>query len=100
MDQQKMREIFENVSGSPRLRRFTTSYLMIYFIITLSVNLLIRYLPILDTTALVHVKNLVVYFIEGALLYGLIRGIVTKNYRVGDGIASFCETENYIFYLA
>lgn len=95
-----MREIFENVSGSPRLRRFTTSYLMIYFIITLSVNLLIRYLPILDTTALVHVKNLVVYFIEGALLYGLIRGIVTKNYRFGDGIASFGETENYIFYLA
>ena len=95
-----MREIFENVSGSPRLRRFTTSYLMVYFIITLSVNLLIRYLPILDTTALVHVKNLVVYFVEGALLYGLIRGIVTKNYRFGDGIASFGETENYIFYLA
>ncbi len=95
-----MREILENVSGSPRLRRFTTSYLMIYFIITLSVNLLVKYMPILNTTLLVHVKNLVVYFIEGALLYGLIRGIVSKNYRFGDGIASFGETENYIFYLA
>jgi hypothetical protein len=94
-----MRNIFESVSASPRLRRFATSYMLLYFIITVSVNLIGKYLPSVNTFAGGHIKSFIVFLIEGALLYGLIRGISDKDYRMNKALSSFTETENYIYYL-
>lgn len=94
-----MKNIFESVSASPRLRRFATSYMLLYFIIMLTVNLLSKYAPIVNAFAGGFVKDFAVYLIEGALMYGLIRGICNKNYRMGDALASFGETKNYLYYL-
>ena len=94
-----MRNIFESVSASPRLRRFATSYMLIYFTITVALNLVGKYLPIVNSFAGGHVKSFVVSLIEGALLFGLIRGIADKDYRMNKALASFGESENYIYYL-
>ena len=95
-----MKDILDSVSASPRLRRFTTYYMMLYFAVTLAVNLLVRYVPVINDFAGGHVKSFVIFLIEGALMYGLIRGIVTKSYNIGDAVGAFGETENYLFYLA
>ena len=94
-----MRNIFESVSASPRLRRFAASYMLIYFIITVSINLVGQYLPVVNAFAGGHVKAFVVFLIEGALLFGLIRGISDKDYRMNKALSSFTETENYLYYL-
>ena len=94
-----MKNIFESVSASPRLRRFATSYMLLYFIIMLTVNLIGKYAPIINIFAGGYVKDFVVYLIEGALLYGLIRGICNKDYRMSDALASFGEMKNYLYYL-
>ncbi len=94
-----MKEILENISASPRLRRFTASYLLLYFIITLSVNLLQKFVPVINTFAGGYIKDFIVCLIDASMIYGLVRGIVNKNYRIGEAISSFAETENYIHYL-
>lgn len=94
-----MRTIFESVSASPRLRRFSASYMLLYFIIMLTVNLLSKFLPSLDIFLGGYVKDFAVFLIEGALLYGLIRGIFEKDYRLHRSLSSFGDTKNYMYYL-
>ena len=94
-----MRNIFESVSASPRLRRISASYMMLYFIIMLAVNLLGRFVPVLDRFLGGYIKDFIVFFVEGALLYGLIRGISEKDYRLNRSLSSFGDTKNYVYYL-
>ena len=94
-----MNNIFESVCASPRLRRFSTSYMLLYFIIMLSVNLISQYAPIVDSFAGGYIKDFIVFLIEGALLYGLVRGICNKDYRLSDALSSFGDTKNYLYYL-
>ena len=93
-----MKEVFDSVSESPRLRRFTTSYVLIYFIITLVFNLVTEYLSILDSFLGGHPFKLVIYLAEAALTYGLVKGIVTKNYRISDALGSFGDSAAYLVY--
>lgn len=93
-----MKEVFDSVSESPRLRRFTTSYVLIYFIITLVFNLVTEYLPILGRFLGGHPFKLVIYLVEAALTYGLVKGIVTKNYRISDALGSFGDSAAYPVY--
>lgn len=95
-----MRDIFEKVSSSPRLRRFSTSYMILYLIITMSISLIGKLLPVVNTFAGGYVKTFVVYLIEGALLFGLVRGICDKDYKLSRALSSFSESENYVYYLA
>ena len=94
-----MKNIFESVSASPRLKRFCASYMLLYFIIMLVVNLTGKLFPFLDSLIIGNVKDLAVYLIEGALLYGLIQGISEKDYRMTRSLSSFTDTNNYVYYL-
>jgi hypothetical protein len=94
-----MKEVFDSVSDSPRLRRFSTSYVLIYFILTLVFNLVFKLVPVLNTFAGGYPKSFVVFLFDAALLYGLIRGIVTKNYKIGDTLGSFADVSAYPLYL-
>ena len=94
-----MRNIFESVSASPRLRRFSASYMMLYFIIMLTVNLFIKLFPVIDAFPIGYIKDLAVFLVEGALLYDLISGISEKDYRLSRSLASFSNAKNYPYYL-
>ena len=93
-----MKEVFDSVSESPRLRRFTTSCVLIYFIITLVFNLLTGYFPILSSFLGGHPFKMVMYLVEAALTYGIVKGIVTKNYRISDALGSFGDSAAYPLY--
>ena len=73
--------------------------MLLYFIITVTVNLVGKYLPVVDSFAGGHVKSFVVFLIEGTLLFGLVRGIADKDYRMNKALSSFGEAENYVYYL-
>lgn len=97
-----MKDIFESVSSSPRTKRFSATYLLVYFFITVAFNMLTRLIPMpsgwLGTVA-EYAVSFVALLIEGALIFGLIRGITQKNYHFNEQIVSFAETENYAYYL-
>jgi hypothetical protein len=59
-----------------------------------------EYIPFFSSEIGTLVYKLVDVLIKAPFMYGLIRGIVTKNYHFAEGIASFGETQNYGVYAA
>ena len=90
-----MKDIIDAVSSSRRLKIFTAYYAFIYIAICLSLNLIHEYIPFFSSTVGTLVYKLVDVLIKAPFLYGLIRGIVTKNYHFAEGVASFAEKQNY-----
>lgn len=95
-----MNSIIDSVMASRRLKIFTAYYAMIYVVINLVFNILKTGVPFFDTTAGSFIYKLVSLIVQAPFIYGLMRGIVTKNYNVSDGLKAFGETKNYGAYLA
>lgn len=94
-----MSEIVTNVMGSPRLRRFSATYAMFYIVVVLVMNY-IGGLSLFGSAPLSYVFSLLSFTVQAPLLFGCIRGITTREYSFGKGLAAFGEVDKYPFYLA
>ena len=94
-----MNDIIDSVMASRRLKIFTAFYAMVYIVLSLLINLVNSYVGFLSGGIGGFIFTCVSLIIEAALMYGLIRGIITKNYHFEDGIRSFAEVKYYPVYL-
>lgn len=90
-----MNEVIESVMGSRRLKIFTAYYLIVYTTVILILNLVKSYVPFFDqgTGELVYI--FISLFIKAPLMYGLIRGIVTKDFRITKALGAFGDVKAY-----
>jgi len=93
-----MKDIIDSVSASRRLKIFTAYYAFLYIAICLALNLIYEYIPFFSSDVGKWIYKFADVLIKAPLMYGLIRGIVTKNYHFADGVASFGESKNYATY--
>lgn len=94
-----MSEAISAVLASPRLKRFSATYAMIYIVICLIFNY-IGSLSVFSSFPMSYVVLLVSLAVQAPFMFGCIRGIVTKNYNFSKGIGCFGEFDKYPFYLA
>lgn len=93
-----MNEVIARVSGSRRLRRFTATYAMFYIVVMLIMNYIGRF-PIFGKAPMSYLLLLLNFVIQTPLLFGCVRGIVTREYDFGKGLAAYGEVDKYPFYL-
>ena len=95
----KMSEAVSAVLASPRLKRFTATYAMVYIVISLIFNY-IGSLSFFSDFPMSYIVLLVSLTVQAPFMFGCIRGIVTKNYNFAKGLGCFGETDKYPFYFA
>lgn len=95
-----MNAIIDSVMASRRLKIFTAYYAMIYVIINLLLSLVNSSVPFFATDPGKIVYKLVAAMIQAPFIYGLVRGIVTKDYKVSAGLSAFAEVKNFGAYFA
>ena len=90
-----MNSVIESVVGSRRLKIFTAYYLMVYTVAILSLNLIKSYVPFFGQSIGSFVYILISLFVKAPLMYGLIRGIVTKDFRMTKALGAFGDVKAY-----
>ena len=95
-----MNSIIDSVTASRRLKIFMTYCVMTYVVLNLLLNLLKNYVSFFGggTGALVYA--FISLLVKAPLIYGMVRGIVTKNYKFSSSLGAFGEVKNYGVYAA
>lgn len=93
-----MKEILDSVMSSRRLKLFSASYVFVYLILCLIMNSIYELIPFFSSTVGSLIYKAVDILIKAPFMYGLVRGIVTKNYRFAEAISAYFETNNYLTY--
>ncbi len=93
-----MNSIIDSVTASRRLKIFMTYYVMIYVVFSLLLNLLKTYVSFFagGVGEVLHV--FISLLIKAPIIYGMVRGIVTKNYKISSALGAFGEVKNYGVY--
>ncbi len=94
-----MNSVIESVVGSRRLKIFTAYYLMVYTVVILSLNLIKSYIPFFSQSVGSVVYILISLFVKAPLMYGLIRGIVTKDFHISTALGAFGDVKAYVAYV-
>lgn len=84
--------------ASRRMKIFTAYYAMLYVIICLVLNLLNTNVAFFKDGAGQIVYSLIAVTVQAPFIYGLVRGLATKDYRISEGLKAFGETKNYGVY--
>ena len=90
-----MNSVIESVVGSRRLKIFTAYYLMVYTVIILLLNLVKSYILFFGQGIGSIVYIFISLFVKAPLMYGLIRGIVTKDFSMSKALGSFSDVKAY-----
>ena len=93
-----MNSIIDSVMASRRLKIFTAYYAMMYVVILLILNLVANMVPFFSAGAGRIIFKFITLVIQAPFFYGLVRGIVNKDYNVAKGIAAFTEIGNFTSY--
>lgn len=93
-----MNSIIDSVMASRRLKIFTAYYAMIYVVVNLLLNLLATGVPFFVEGVGKLVFKLIALVIQAPFIYGLVRGIITKEYSVSKALGAFGEAGNYLTY--
>ena len=79
------------------MRRFMAVYALAYFVLCLALNYASRFFTgIIFSYLFLIVSNA----LQAPFVFGCVRGIVTRDYRFGNGMAAYGESDKYPFYLA
>ena len=87
------------VSESRRLRRFSATYAMAYVVVVLIMNYIGR-LSLFKGVPMSYIFTVVNLIVQTPLLFGFVRGAVTREYDFAKGLTAYVETDKYPFYLA
>ncbi len=90
-----MNSVIESVVGSRRLKIFTAYYLMVYTVIILLLNLIKSYIPFFGQGVGSIIYIFISLFVKAPLMYGLIRGIVTKDFGMSKALGAFSDVKTY-----
>ena len=90
-----MNSIIDSVTASRRLKIFMTYYVMIYVAASLLLNLLKNSLSFFAAGVGATVFALISLLVKAPIIYGMVRGIVTKNYKIAAALGAFGEVKNY-----
>lgn len=93
-----MNSIIDSVTASRRLKIFMTYYVMVYVAASLLLNLLKNYVSFFDGDVGKVVFALISLLIKAPIIYGMVRGIVNKNYKISSALCAFFEVKNYGVY--
>ena len=93
-----MNSIIESVNSSRRLKIFMTYCVMTYLTFGLLLSLMKTYVPFFSGGIGALVYALVALFVKAPLIYGMVRGIATKNYNFSSALSAFGEVKNYGVY--
>ena len=93
-----MNSIIDSVMASRRLKIFTAYYAMLYVVINLILNLVATGVPFFGSGVGKIIFKLVSLAIQAPFIYGLIRGLITKDYSTSKGFGAFGETKNFASY--
>ena len=93
-----MNSVIDSVIASRRLKIFTAYYAIIYVVFNLLLNLLSAGVPFFKESMGRVVYVLIVATVGAPFTYGLIRGLVKKDYNVKKGLGAYSETGNYLTY--
>ncbi len=96
-----MNAIIDSVTASRRLKKFTAFYAVLYIALNLALEFsdksiigfgmgegLLAYIP----------YKVVAYLLQAPFVYGLVRGLVTKNYKFTDGLKAYTDVKSYAAY--
>lgn len=93
-----MNSIIDSVTASRRLKIFMTYYVMMYVILSLLLNLLKNYVLFFGDGVGAYVHAFILLLVKAPLVYGMVRGIITKNYKFSSSLGVFGEVKNYGVY--
>ena len=94
-----MNDAIMRVSNSPRMRRFSATFAMIYLAVDLIMNY-IGLLPLFDKAPMSYLFALLNYAVQAPLLFGFVRGVTTREYSLSKVLSAYGETDKYPFYLS
>ena len=81
-----MIDIFTVVMNSRRMRRFMAVYALAYFILCLTLNYVSQFFTgVIPSYIYLILSNA----LQSPFVYGCVRGIVTRDYRFGKGMAAY-----------
>jgi hypothetical protein len=90
-----MNSIIDSVMASRRLKIFTAYYAMIYVVVNLVLNLVASAVPFFGDGVGRIVFKLISLVIQAPFIYGLVRGIINKNYNATAELGAFTEVKNF-----
>ena len=91
----QMNEVIDAVMSGKRLKKFAAKYALLFFCLTLAVSALKLTVPFFKNPFGSYLLTLFSLVIEAPLVYGLMRGIVMKDYRFSTGLSVFSKTACY-----
>lgn len=94
----KMNSIIDSVSASRRLKIFTAYYAMMYVVINLIFNLILEYVAFFGAGVGRIAFKAVTLLVQAPFMFGLVRGIITKEYSISKALGAFGEAGNYPVY--
>ena len=95
---ENMNSIIESVNSSRRLKIFMTYCVMTYLTFGLLLSLIKTYVPFFAGGLGALIYALLSLFVKAPLVYGMVRGIATKNYNFSTVLGAFGEVKNYGIY--
>ena len=90
-----MNSIIDSVMASRRLKIFTAYYAMMYVVILLIFNFVATIVPFFSAGVGRIIFKLITLIIDAPFFYGLVRGIINKNYNAAAELGAFTEVKNF-----
>ena len=90
-----MNSIIDSVTASRRLKIFMSYYVMIYLALGLLLNLIKTYVGFFAGGGGAVIFAVISLLVKAPLIYGMVRGIITRNYNISSAISAFGEVKNY-----
>ena len=93
-----MNSIIESVNSSRRLKIFMSCFVVVYLTAGLLLNLIKTYVAFFASGVGAVVFALITLLVKAPLIYGMVRGIATKNYNISSALSAFGKVKNYATY--